>query len=298
MPSQLRVWDVRWTPPVNEDLPVHEERFKALLKKEAKNWCFQLERGHHGGLLHFQARVSLKNSAASSGALVKRWKVENEGQAWYFGITAATNTRNFDYQLKEDTKVRGPWTSEDLDEYIPNAYRGQVDTMHPWQQVIFDGFQLLEWRKVDCIIDPPGCNGKSTLAMLCECHGRGIDMPVCNDGDKLIQSLCNILMTTRCRTPNMVFIDIPRAVNQSKLGGMYTAVEQIKKGKVYDMRNSYKQWKFDPPQVWVFANVKPNVNYLSKDRWRFWTITDGELVPLTESEARNMETVNIDEDDE
>jgi len=297
MPSQIKVWDVRWTLPGNEDLPSHEHRFKALLKKEAKHWCFQLERGHHGGLLHYQGRVSLKNSAHSSGCLVKRWKVQAEGQAWYFGITSGENTRNFDYQLKEDTKVRGPWTSEDSEEYIPDHMAGKQDTMMPWQAEIFDGYQRKEWRKVDCIIDPDGNNGKSTIASLCDLHGRGVDMPAVNDGEKLIQSLCNIMMSKRCRTPWQIFIDMPRSVNQQKLGGMYTAIEQIKKGKLYDMRNHYKAWWIDSPQIWVFCNTKPNVAYLSADRWRFWTITDGELVPLTSDEAASLETTNIDEDD-
>lgn len=296
MPSQIKVWDVRWTLPDNEDKPDSETRFRALLKKEAKHWCFQLERGHHGSLLHFQARVSLKNSAHSSGALAKRWKVDTEGNAWYFGPTAAGNTSNFDYQLKEDTKVRGPWTDEDTEEYIPRHMAGMQDTMQPWQQEIFDNFQQQEWRKVDCIIDPHGNNGKSTLAALCDLHGRGVDLPPVNDGDKLIQSLCNILMGKRCRTPWMVFIDIPRSVNQNKLGGVYTAIEQIKKGKLYDMRNHYKHWWIDSPQIWVFCNTMPNIAYLSPDRWRFWTIQDGELHTLTNNQAAALQTSNVDEE--
>lgn len=290
------MWDVRWTLPNNEDLPEHETRFKAILKRECKHWAFQLERGHIAQLLHFQARVSLKNSAHASGALAKRWKVDTDS-SWHFSITSGDNTRNFDYQLKDDTRVRGPWTSEDTEEYIPDHLRGMNDTMQPWQQEIFDGFQTKEWRKVDCIVDPRGGNGKSTIASLCDLHGRGIDMPVCNDGDKLIQSLCNILMAKRERTPWQVFIDIPRSVNQNKLGGMYTAIEQIKKGKVYDMRNHYKAWWFDSPRIWVFCNVKPNTHYLSGDRWRFWTVQDGELIPLSSEQAAELETQNIDEDE-
>ena len=39
-------------------------------------------------------------------------------------------------------------------------------------------------------------------------------------------------MAKKERKPRIVFVDMPRAMDKKKLGGMYTAIEQIKKGKV------------------------------------------------------------------
>ena len=294
MPGSVCVWDVTWTLGDTETA-AGIVRFKALLKKECKKWAFQLEEGHQTHQLHLQARVSLKNACSSSGALTARWKVDS---AWNFSITSNPNTRNFDYQLKEDTRVDGPWTDQDREEYVPRQFRGLLDRLMPFQQEIWDGYDRFEDRIVYSVIDPTGSKGKSTLASLCDLHGRGIDMPICNDGEKLMQAICDMCMGRRIRDPKMVFIDLPRSMNQAKLGGMYQAIEQIKKGKLYDFRHSYKEWWIDAPQVWVFSNTMPNTHYLSTDRWRFYTITDDkELKRLTLAEARALETHNVDESD-
>lgn len=294
MPSTLATWDVTWT--LGEvETQVAISRMKALLKKECKKWAFQLERGHQKQLLHLQARVSLKNAVGTSAALAARWKVD---PSWNFCPTSNPNTRNFDYQLKEDTRVEGPWTDQDRDEYVPRQFRGLEDRMLPFQQEIWEGFERCEWRNVYSVIDPTGSKGKSTLASLCDLHGRGIDMPVCNDGEKLMQAICDICMGRRIRDPKMVFIDLPRSLNQKKLAGLYTAIEQIKKGKLYDFRHSYKEWWIDSPQIWVFSNTMPNLQYLSADRWRFFTINDDrELVKLSLAQAQALQCENVDESD-
>lgn len=290
--NALATWDLTWT--LNGVEPgVAVTRLKAKMKKECKTWVFQLESGHVAHKLHLQGRFSLKNRCTSSGALVKRWGVDAD---WDFSPTSNPNTRNFDYQLKEDTKVDGPWSDQDREEFIPWQYKGLEDRMLPFQQEIWDGYARREGRVVYSVIDPDGSKGKSTIASLCDLHGRGIDMPVCNDGEKLMQAICDICMGKRERNPKMIFIDLPRSLNQQKLGGMYTAIEQIKKGKLYDFRHSYKEWWIDAPQVWVFSNTMPNTHYLSLDRWRFYTITDDkELKRLTADEAAALKTTNIDE---
>lgn len=293
MATSCKVWDLTWTPAEPFETEAAQMRLKTKLKKEAKFWTFQLERGHTAQRLHYQARLSLKNACISSGALISRWKVDSE---WHFSKTSNPNTRNFDYQLKEDTKVDGPWSDRDTDQYIPRQYRGMETALLPFQQQIWDSYEEFDPRSVNCVIDPDGAKGKSTLASLCDLHGRGIDMPVCNDGEKLMQSICDICMGQRIRTPYIVFIDLPRSMNQSKLGGMYTAIEQIKKGKLYDFRHQYKSWWIDSPQLWVFCNTMPNTHYLSKDRWRFFTISDDkELVRISHADATALQTNNVDE---
>lgn len=295
MPGSLATWDLTWTLGVDADYEPAVTRLKTKLKKEAKFWAFQVERGHVAHKVHLQGRLSLKNPCSSSGALVKRWAVDED---WHFSPTSNPNTRNFDYQLKEDTKIAGPWTDKDRDEYIPRQFRGVQDSMLPFQQEIWEGYDRFEPRTVYSVIDPDGSKGKSTIASLCDLHGRGIDMPVCNDGEKLMQAICDICVARRLRDPKMIFIDLPRSLNQQKLGGMYTAIEQIKKGKLYDFRHSYKEWWIDSPQIWVFSNTMPNTHYLSVDRWKFFTINEErELVKLTTQQARDLQTNNVDEDD-
>ena len=115
---------------------------------------------------------------------------------------------------------------------------------------------------------------------MAELYGRGIDLPPVNDAEKLIQSLCDICMAKQLRDPSPVFVDLPRAMDKSRLNGIYTAIEQIKKGKLYDLRYNYKEWWIDSPALWVFSNIEPDMTMLSRDRWRLWTIDDKKnLIP-------------------
>lgn len=292
--SGLASWDVTWTLPDGVDSGEAITRMKTKLKKECKKWAFQLEQGHIARKLHVQARVSLRNRCASSAALAKRWNVDS---SWYFSPTSNPGTKDFDYAMKEDTRVDGPFCDTDKEDYIPRQFRGLLDSMLPFQQTIWDNYDTFEPRKINCVIDPHGNSGKSTLASLCDLHKRGVDMPICHDGEKLMQAICDICMGQKLRDPMMVFIDLPRSLNQHKLAGIYTAVEQIKKGKLYDFRHAYKEWWIDSPQIWVFCNTMPNTAYLSSDRWRFWTIDeDKELKALTATEARQLQDGNVNEE--
>lgn len=153
-------------------------------------------------------------------------------------------------------------------------------TLRPWQQVVWESADTFDPRSINFIYDPCGNNGKSTISFLMDLHKRGLDLPPMNDAEKLIESVCDILMMRECRDPKVVFIDMPRAMDKKRLGGMYTAIEQIKKGKVYDCRYAYKEWWFDAPQIWVFSNIPPDLTYLSADRWKLWCIHDSQLVPF------------------
>lgn len=273
MPSQIYIWDVRWTLPTNEDKPEYEERFRALLKKETKHWAFQLERGHQAELLHFQARVSLNNSASASGVLVKRWKVGTEGSAWDFSITSNANTKNFDYQLKEDTRVRGPFTDKDESErYIPRQWRMPEEKYHPWQKTIIESLEEWDQRVINVLWDPDGQQGKSTISHICRLKHRCFMLRVRGKGEEMLQDTLCQLQAKKDITPSGFFVDLTRSSNQLALKGLYDALEDIKNGWVTDWRYSYKEWDFDSPVVWVMCNKMPNPRWVSTDRWRCWQI--------------------------
>lgn len=127
------------------------------------------------------------------------------------------------------------------------------------------------------IYDPVGGHGKSTLAAICELTLGGIDLPPVNDSKELLQAMCDICRAKKERSPNPVFIDMPRAMDKGKLYGIYTAIEQIKKGKLVDLRYSYREWWIDSPAVWVMTNIEPDPDLLSRDRWKVWCIEGNKL---------------------
>jgi len=255
---------------------VDEEKWKTWCKTWGKHWVFQLETGEVTGRDHFQGMISLKTKRTKSEAIACMSPLP-EYFAPMLNSTIKGGSETF-YVTKPETRKSGPWSDKDELHYIPRQYRGLTDRLKPWQKVIWDSADWWEDRIINVIVDDKGCQGKSTIASLMDLHGRGIDCQVTNDKEKLIQSLADVLMNKECRVPRTVLVDIPRSDRQDKLFGLYAAIEQIKKGKVTDTRYSYKEWWFDSPVVWVFCNEAPSPGYVSRDRWRFWSIVDDDLI--------------------
>lgn len=257
---------------------------KSFLQKISKLWGFQSEEGITTGYRHFQGRLKLINKKRKL-TLYNTFKDANITIALdAISITSQTNAKieNFyNYITKEDTRVEGPWTDKDEASYIPIQYRGKMETLRPWQQSVVDSIKSHNDRKINWIFDNKGNNGKSTCAHLCRLHLKGVVLPIVNDSEKLIQSCCNILKTKRVRNRVPIFIDLPRAMDQEKLGGFITAIEYIMSGHVYDVRNRYDEWDFDTPSIWIFSNTHPDTGTLTADRWSVWGIsTDQQLIEL------------------
>lgn len=274
------VWDWTLSAKEGKDDERNVEQVMNVVKQLFKKWKFQKERGD-SGYLHYQGRGSLwkKRRATELNKLLQQLNVQDMH-------VAPTVTENINgdafYVLKIDTRVEGPWSDQDMENYIPYQYRGLMDKLYPYQQTIWDSGDERNSRLINYILCLNGNIGKSTIAALCDLYKRGLDLPPVNDSEKLIYSVCDILMAKQERNPKIVFVDMPRAMDKKKLGGMYTAIEQIKKGKVFDLRYTYKEWWFDSPQVWVFGNHEPDLRLMSMDRWKIWTVNEMmELVPYT-----------------
>lgn len=243
------------------------------LKSIAKRYAFQLEQGAETGYLHFQGRFSLIKKHRKTELMkmftlipVPNYLEPSTNPTYYSG--------DMFYVMKDETRVGGPWDERVKEIYIPRQYRNLLQNLYPYQKYIFDSADTFDTRIINMIYCPKGNIGKSTIASLCELFGHGIDLPPVNDAEKLIQSCCDICEAKQIRNPSPVFVDLPRAMNKDRLNGIYTAIEQIKKGKLYDLRYKYKDYWIDSPQIWVFSNIKPELNMLSLDRWKVWTVDE------------------------
>lgn len=274
------VWEFR----CNQDYFTLDD-LKTFLSFNCKRYCFQLEQGD-SGYIHWQGRLSLIKKRTKD-ALMKliteqRYKVFN----YLEPTTNKEHQKTAFYSMKIDTRLEGPYMDTDPkpeNVYIPIQYRDIK--LYPWQQQILDDAKKKDFRTINMIYDKRGNRGKSTLASIAELLHNAIDMPPLNDFKELIALLCNICMDKELRNPSLVFIDMPRAMRKDQLFGMYSAIEQIKKGKLYDIRYHYKQWWIDSPSVWVFSNIEPDMELLSADRWKIWNITDDhKLIPYKKPE--------------
>ena len=236
------------------------------LEKNAKTWCFQLEKGETTGYVHFQGRVSLRKKVRLTGQIkVQPW--ENHCN---WSVTSNTNSGNCFYVLKDDTRIEGPWTEKDVQVYIPRQIR-EIRALYPWQQSIVDMADVWDTRTINMIYDPLGNIGKSVLVGYMRCHGLARKLPPLNDYKDVMRIICD-MPTSRC-----YLFDMPRAMKKDKLGQLYTAIEEVKSGYAFDDRYSFKEKFFDCPNIWIFANTLPDFAMLSKDRWKIWEVKEQRL---------------------
>lgn len=231
---------------------------------------------------HYQGRVRLikkKRPHNAKTQFLNAFGGYLEGHSWYFAPTVCKEylLGSFIYVMKDDTRIAGPWTDKDWFKYVPRHIRNI--TPYPFQQAVLDSMEVYDDRSIKCIVDPSGNNGKSILATLIRYAG-GVTIPCCGDTERLIATVCDILMAKDTRTPKLIAVDLPRSINNNRLSQLMTAIEVIKDGYVYDTRNHYKSWEYDKPQIWVFTNNKMNNKYMSRDRWIFYKIEDKQLVEL------------------
>ncbi len=226
------------------------------MKLKCKKWAYQLELGEETEYKHYQGRISLKVKARNMvGELYSKC---------HWSATSKENADNQFYVTKEDTRVDGPWT--DKDTYIPRQIR-EIEQLRPWQQAIVDDADVWDTRHINMVYCPEGNTGKSTLAGWVRAYKLGRVLPPVNDYKDLLRMVYGI------EESSLYIFDMPRSMKKEKLCGFFAAVETIKDGYAYDDRYEFKEKNFDCPNIWIFTNILPITEYLSHDRWRFWSIT-------------------------
>lgn len=241
------------------------EELKGTLQEHCKKWCFQLEEGSRG-YLHYQGRMSLKTKQRMT-AVKKLFPKEI-----HLSPTSNENRDNNFYVVKLESRVDGPWSNQDR--YVPRQIR-EIKELYAWQQYIINNADVWDTRTINIVIDEHGCNGKSILRTYIGVHQIGRSIPYSND----YRDIMRMVMGTK-KVP-LYIIDIPRGIRKEQLYQFFSGIESLKDGYAYDDRYSFKEEYFDCPNIWIFMNHRPDsTRYLSKDRWKFWTL-DNKVLTLT-----------------
>lgn len=236
----------------------------------AKKWCYQIERGTRTGYVHFQVRLSLKTKSRGANAYEKISEIFGAG---HLSPTSKTNRDNDFYVMKEDTRIQGPWSEEKIAKSLNIPWDVKEFKMGntEWMK------QTIEWmkqtrnlRKILVWVDPNGSNGKSSFKRWCFFQEEldAMSVPTMNS----YEDICQFVMSQKkCRN---YIIDMPRAINKERMYQFWSGLESLKEGYAYDKRYSGKQEYFDPPNIIVFTNHRPDLDMLSKDRWVIKTISE------------------------
>jgi len=254
---------------------------KQWFNSNCKKWAFQLEKADTG-YLHYQCRFSLikKRYPAAVRALFPEGKAPSLVSEFLEPTSNEASRTTYFYVLKEDTRVGSEFYCDDVhlkllgkDEvYVPRQIQGK--TLYPYQQFILDSMHEFDDRRVNCLCDHQGENGKSFISSYCALYHNAINIPVFDDYKDIMSFVCNICRDNQIRQPKLMFCDVPRGhlKNRKFITAFCSAIEQIKKGELYDPRYHAKTWWIDSPQIWIFVNDEIDNKMLSRDRWVFWSI--------------------------
>ncbi|AXF52003.1 MAG: putative viral replication protein [Cressdnaviricota sp.] len=267
------VWDYTLKFDKNHQLKV----FKDNLRSNCKTWCFQLEEGSTG-YKHWQGRFSLRKKKSLS-SLISFFKSYPQWVGVHFSPTANANSRNFNYVLKDDTRIAGPYCDTDAEEVEPTKQMKMFQDwdLYPYQQELLNKSKEFCLRSIDFIYDQDGNTGKSLFSEYMELKGLAEEVPPFRLMDDIFQ-----WVASRPVKPCYIF-DMPRGMKKDKLADFYSGIEIIKNGVAYDKRYAAKKKRFDRPRVFIFSNTLPQFNLMSKDRWKVWTISEKKLVSYEEA---------------
>lgn len=204
------------------------------------------------GYEHFQCRFVLKKDTWRPQDLILFFHSKG-----IIGIhLSPTHVRNFDYVEKEGRFLRS-W-ERPLAKYV-NI------TLRRWQEIAIGLWAKQNERQILCIIDTKGAHGKTWLRKhLVATHQARFIPPMEKAEDIMAMALA-------CPAKGYI-IDLPRAEGKVK-SAIWSAIEQIKDGYLYDKRYQFREKWIEPPKIMVFCNDYDNKN-LSEDRWQTFDISD------------------------
>ena len=269
-----------------------------MLKQVASKFVFQLEEGEEKKR-HFQIRMHAMKKTRASPLLKLVFKCLNITDAKAFIFCKPTskdvhNKKNFNYVMKAEGRIAGPWTDEFFKEHINyNIIDEFIDfkeeNLRPFQKSIVDIINTKDLRKIDIIFDPDGNRGKGFIAdyleIFCDCY----ILPNIDDYKLIMQDAQNAVMRRIKRlgiaNKNIkgFILDMPRAMEFREMKKLIYAIESIKGGRLQDYRNhSTEPIRINKPRVILFTNEPIDMTLYSKDRYAVWTIDDKDaLIPFT-----------------
>lgn len=175
-----------------------------------------------------------------------------------------THVKNFEYEMKEG-RYWASWEGALRDFATIQLWR--------WQQEAIDLLKQQDDRRILCIVDEEGCSGKTTLAKYIVANHIGAYCPIMEDAkDYMAWALAH-------KTAGAFIIDCPRAEDNKHERALWSAIEQMKNGYLWDKRNQWREAWIEPPKVMVITNDMPNTSLLSYDRWDIKPLTKKYGIP-------------------
>lgn len=243
----------------------------SFLVEWSKKWAFQEEVGEQTGYKHYQVRMSLFTKKRMSEIISMTKDLLPRGHHWSITSAITHKGQNFNYVMKADSRVEGPWNNKDYEE--PPTLTRQLThfktlNMYSWQVQCKEMVQELDDRTIKLIVDVHGNGGKSIFAEYLEYEGLAFEIPP-------MRMMEDIMACVQSINPKKAYlVDLPRGMKKDKLSDFYSGLETLKNGVSYDKRYAFKKRRMDRPQIIVFTNTYPDWLLMTADRWEVWDMQE------------------------
>lgn len=241
-----------------------------------KKWVFQKEQGEETGYIHWQVRGSLHKKTTHM-CLMRDIMPELPGHWSVTSSAVHSNGNSFNYVMKVQTRIDGPWNdTEEVRE--PAVMTTQLEhylslEKYDWQVDCEAIARSYDERHIYYIYDPHYNSGKSTFCEYLEYLGIAEEIPPFT----LMEDIMQFVM---CQPVSKCYLfDMPAAMKKEKMQQMYSGLEMLKNGFLYDKRYNGKKRRISRPTVICFANNLPHYGLMAPDRYKTMYITpDKKLV--------------------
>lgn len=213
---------------------------------DVHKWTLGAETGK-GGYKHWQVRLQISGSDEEVFNKIKEIfptaHIEKASDTWT-------------YECKE----RMHWTSNDT----PEVLKTRFGHMRWYQKDVVEAVRRQNDRQIAYWYDPEGNKGKSWLVnhLFESCQAWYVP-PTLKTVEGIIQWVASVYINNDYR--DILVIDIPRSWKWST--ELYTAIETIKDGLVYDPRYHAQMINIRGVKILVLCNHEPKLDALSADRW-------------------------------
>lgn len=249
-------------------LGINQDNLISIFRKNCKQFVFQKEKGEKTGMEHFQCRIRLKKKTRFSTLKKKGFFV---GGHWAPTSKDVYIEGDMFYVMKDETRLEGPWTDKDEVKVLTKQLKRFLEFEHyAYQKAIIDTAAKYDERTIYLIYDTHGNLGKSILGEYMEYIGLAEEIPSWRMMDDIMQWVMSRGAQNGFKKAYLV--DMPRGMKKDKMADFWSGIETVKNGVAFDKRHYAKKARFDRPQIFVFTNVLPKFNLMSKDRWKIWEI--------------------------
>lgn len=244
---QASKWFVTYHIRANETFETCFLKLKALYN-ECEKYIFSEEYGKSGETPHIQGAFilskrmrasTLQSNFFSNGVTLRKLKNWNSA---------------FNYCVKEGNRI-------ETNCKIPEKVR-TIDPTYDWELEILDILEKpIDDRKIFWYWGKGGLGKTAFCKYLTVYHDA---ICVGGKGSDMRNAIIEYIKKNKT-TPKLVLINIPRSFNTDYFS--YEGMENIKDMYFYSGKYEGGMVCGNPPNLFIFANVKPEMDKLSKDRW-------------------------------